>query len=170
LIKQFDADDKKVPGRTLRGIDLTVKDSLDLPISRLEEYKTFDSVLFESLSKYLSFYVNDCFFPCRHESKGLIDTGYQIQKTSPGSVGYTWHHDFILFNSYSPRILTFIWYLNTVEEGGETEFITGEKIKPEQGKLLMFPATWSMGHRGLPPISGEKYICTGWFIQDFANI
>jgi hypothetical protein len=35
-------------------------------------------------------------------------------------------------------------------------------VKPEAGKLLFFPATWTYPHRGMMPISNDKYIITGW--------
>jgi hypothetical protein len=49
-----------------------------------------------------------------------------------------------------------------VEEGGETEFWGDYKIKPEKGKLLLFPACWTFPHCGKMPISDNKYIITGW--------
>ena len=48
------------------------------------------------------------------------------------------------------------------EYDGYTEFKNGIKIQPEQGKLLIFPAVWSYIHRGFPPKTETKYICTGW--------
>ena len=60
------------------------------------------------------------------------------------------------------RKLTFIWYLNDIIEGGDTEFSSGLKIKPETGKIVIFPALWPWVHRGNPPKSENKYICTGW--------
>ena len=41
-------------------------------------------------------------------------------------------------------------YLNTLDynEGGITEFINGRKIKPDIGKILIFPSNWSFVHRG----------------------
>ena len=81
--------------------------------------------------------------------------GFQIQRTKPDE-GYAWHND-----SCSQRLLTWIWYLNDVEEG-YTEFYDGFKVKPETGKLMIFPATWQYPHRGVPPKTGLKYICTGW--------
>ena len=60
------------------------------------------------------------------------------------------------------RKLTFIWYLNDIKDGGYTEFIDGTKIKPEVGKLVIFPASWEFLHRGVPPKSEDKYLCTGW--------
>jgi hypothetical protein len=59
------------------------------------------------------------------------------------------------------RLLTFIWYLNDVTDGGETEFING-KIKPKTGKLLIFPSSWNYYHKGNMPLSNDKYIITGW--------
>ena len=54
------------------------------------------------------------------------------------------------------------WYLNDVEDGGETEFCGDFTIRPEVGKLIFFPASWCYPHRGKMPISGDKYIITGW--------
>ena len=56
-----------------------------------------------------------------------------------------------------------ILYLNEDFEGGETEFLNGRKIKPETGKLVLFPSTWCMVHRGCPVTEGQKYLCVGWF-------
>ncbi len=83
-----------------------------------------------------------------------------MQKTKPGEY-YKWHHD-SLSNKNKERLLSFIWYLNDVHVGGHTEFIDGTKIKPETGKLLIFPSTWTYVHQGAPPISNTKYIITGW--------
>lgn len=62
-------------------------------------------------------------------------------------------------NDYSSakRFLSFFWYLNDVDIGGETVF--GDfRIKPKQGKLVVFPPLWMFPHSGNPPISGTKYI------------
>ena len=68
---------------------------------------------------------------------------------------------------YKTSYLTYIWYLNDVIEGGETEFFGNYKIKPEVGKLVLFPACWSFPHCGLMPISSNKYIITGWLYLSF---
>ena len=64
-------------------------------------------------------------------------------------------------NQATGRIITFIWYLNNVEEGGETLF-EDFKIKPMEGSSLFFPATWTYPHSGAMPTSNDKYIITGW--------
>ena len=58
-------------------------------------------------------------------------------------------------------------YLNTIEEGGETEFLYLKKReKPVEGKLLIFPAGFTHTHRGNPPLKGDKYILTSW-LEEF---
>jgi len=55
------------------------------------------------------------------------------------------------------RFLSFFWYLNDVENGGETVF-EDLIIKPKRGKLVIFPPLWMFPHRGNPPISNSKYL------------
>jgi hypothetical protein len=59
------------------------------------------------------------------------------------------------------RFLSFLWYLNDVNHGGETVF-TGLKIKPKRGNLLIFPPLWLFPHRGNSPISEAKYVMSGY--------
>lgn len=62
----------------------------------------------------------------------------------------------------SKRYLSYLLYLNDVEEGGETTFGKNDElvIKPKAGNLLMFPPLWTYLHTGKKPISGNKYILT----------
>ena len=67
----------------------------------------------------------------------------------------------------SSRVMAYTLYLNSVEEGGETEFLyQGVKIKPEPGKLAIFPAYYTHPHRGNPIYKGIKYIVSGWYTFD----
>ena len=87
---------------------------------------------------------------------------YKIQKTSPGQGYHIWHYE-NMRRAFCPRILVYTLYLNDVEEGGETEFLYASKrIKPEAGTFTLFPAAFTHTHRGNPPLSGDKYILTGW--------
>lgn len=55
-------------------------------------------------------------------------------------------------------------YLNTVENGGGTEFKYYNHVeKAEKGKLLIWPPDFTHTHRGLPSETEEKYILTGWY-------
>jgi hypothetical protein len=89
-----------------------------------------------------------------------------IQQYKSNKGRYIYHNDFAVDTKLSRyRVLTYIWYLNDVNEGGETIIWDNHKIKPTTGKLLLFPATWTYPHSGLMPISNDKYIITGWVYQ-----
>lgn len=92
----------------------------------------------------------------------IIESNISLSKYTKNNGFYTFHNDFNVDNQNGYRLLTFIWYINDVAIGGETEFIDGTKILPKQGKLLMFPSTWTYAHRGNMPISSDKYIIVGW--------
>jgi hypothetical protein len=86
----------------------------------------------------------------------------KIQKTKIGGGYHLWHCE-TGTRAESSRVLNFILYLNDVEDGGETEFLYYHKrIKPKKGTLILFPAGLTHTHRGNPPLSGNKYILTGW--------
>lgn len=86
----------------------------------------------------------------------------KLQKTKIGEAYHQWHFESGT-RERSTRILTFILYLNDVEEGGETEFLYYPKrVKPKQGTILLFPGSLTHTHRGNQSFSGDKYIITGW--------
>lgn len=88
--------------------------------------------------------------------------GFKIQKTEPGQGYHVWHYEADSMDM-STRLLTWILYLNDVDEGGETEFLyLHSRIKPKKGRLIVWPAGFTHTHRGNPPLSGSKYIATGW--------
>ncbi|WP_159015503.1 2OG-Fe(II) oxygenase [Cognatiluteimonas profundi] len=86
-----------------------------------------------------------------------------LKRYHPQVEGFEPHFDSI--DDYSSRYMVFLWYLNTVEEGGETEFCDlGIKVAPKAGRLLMFPPYWMFQHAGRPPISGDKYILSTYLM------
>ncbi len=73
------------------------------------------------------------------------------------------HFDSI--NEAANRYLVFLWYLNDVVEGGETEFCDlGVRVQARAGRLLMFPPYWMYQHAGLPPRSNDKYILSTYLL------
>lgn len=178
LIKRFEEDTRKTPGVVGYPSRVsTIKKSIDLMISLHKDWKDLDNYLHKQLGEGLKKYkehlsklgvggILDSIF-----SEGNItDTGYQIQKTTLGEY-YGWHSDSCVRDK---RFLTFLWYLtdhDDLSEGGRTAFHPcagdgGKLIVPEQGKLIIFPATWTYLHSGLvfsPRDENKiKYICTGW--------
>jgi hypothetical protein len=96
------------------------------------------------------------------ESGGHANYSFKIQKTKIGGGYHVWHYESCARET-SQRLLTWILYLNDVQEGGETEFLYQHtRVKPEQGTLVIWPAAFTHTHRGNPPLSNEKYIVTGW--------
>ena len=134
-----------------------------------EELKYEDTYVSQQLGRYLVKYFNE--LDLSGEAKGLIgnsDSGYQMQKYTKNEGRYIFHHDFSVEfkrrdegNQIGYRTLTFLFYLNDVEEGGETTF-PEFKVKPKKGSLLLFPATWNYVHSANIPKSNDKYIITGW--------
>lgn len=87
---------------------------------------------------------------------------HKVQKTLPQGGYHVWHYE-QGNGAHMRRVLVYTLYLNDVEEGGETEFLYQSKRYPaRKGDICIFPAHFTHPHRGNPPLSGEKYIMTGW--------
>jgi len=85
-----------------------------------------------------------------------------MQKTEIGQGYHVWHYESSTRGNCT-RLLSWILYLNDVEEGGETEFLhLHRRVKPKAGTFVLFPAAFTHTHRGNPPLSNTKYIATGW--------
>ena len=166
-IQKFNKDENKYQGLVGDGVNLEVKQSLDLGISDNDDWIEEDNIFYNSFKNTLKSYQEWLSHPFPDNCfRGRIeDTGYQIQETKPGEF-YKWHQD-----GMDCRMLTIIWYLNDIDEDGYTELYTRLKIQPKMGKILMFPALWPWIHRGYPPKYETKYICTGWIrnISDEIN-
>ena len=69
------------------------------------------------------------------------------------------------------RYLSFMWYLNDVVDGGETEFAElGLKIQPKAGALMMFPPIWMFPHKGHLLNSGKKYLLSTYLLYPESKI
>lgn len=98
----------------------------------------------------------------------------QAQKYRATEGGYPYWHSEVYPqkgpNDSLHRILLFMFYLNDVEEGGETEFYyQNKKIKPKKGSMVIAPAYFTHTHRGCVPISNDKYILTSWVLFNKAE-
>ena len=163
MIERFERHaDEQYPGRIGQNVqhDDSIKRSTDLVMSGKPHWQDLDRELFRSLNRTLAeFRESYPFF-----AGPFKDMGYGIQRYNPGE-HYHWHidggsHDF------SQRQLVAIWYLNDVPgPGGETEFLFQDiLIKPEQGKLVLFPPFWTHEHRAVTLQKGVKYIATTWVV------
>jgi len=171
IIRRFDVDERKFEGGVSygdgsHGVEPGLKKCTELYLSAHDDWKDIDDILFgEVKSKILLLRKKYLGLQRIHK---VMDEGYRIKHyKNDGSEFFNWHIDSNGRNQ-GHRYYVIQWYLNTVEEGGETEFrLPGEdgeniKIKPVQGTMCCFPPFWTHEHRGLAPISGEKYLATTW--------
>jgi len=96
------------------------------------------------------------------------------QRYTAGSGGYPyWHSEVypqLQHNDALHRVLLFMYYLNDVEEGGETEFYYQNRaVKPKAGRMVIAPAYFTHTHRGQIPKSNDKYIITSWLLFNRAE-
>jgi hypothetical protein len=168
IINLFESSMFKKPGETLSGMNKEIKDTTDLHFS-IEPtlFKDIDVILYNELNNNLCKYIEKVNKLCYHlDNIQYTDTGFQIQKYIKNTGKYAYHNDAqIIIQKNKTRILTFLWYLNDIEEGGETEFFGNYRIKPKCGKFIMFPSTWTFPHCGNIPKSSNKYIITGWIYK-----
>lgn len=177
LIELFDNEKNKYHGLTLGGLRKDYKDTTDFPIPKEDEkwsniINFLNKELTNKLGKYIESntknkYTNNYGVKfCLFENELSIDS-FIMKKYDRQQGKYVYHNDFdIKTNTNSYRLLTFLWYINTVEEGGETVFLDDFEIKPEKGKLVLFPSFWCFPHTGKMPISSNKYIITGWIYSN----
>ena len=163
IIKRFEnSSDQHYQGRIGQNFkeDTSIKKSTDMVISGKDEWKDIDELLFTSLAKALSRVKKQFEF----FNGPFKDVGYAVQRTKPGEY-YHWHVD-SGSHQLSDRQLVAIWYLNDIEgPGGETEFLNQAiKVKPETGKLILFPPFWTHEHRGVKLQKSVKYIATTWVV------
>jgi len=101
--------------------------------------------LVNPINDYLKFYS-----VLGKEKMLMYDT--KVKKIPIGGGFHDWHYENMGLQ-VSPRKLVIQVYLNTIEEGGETEFLyMNKRIKAKQGRLIIFPAGFTHTHRGNPPI------------------
>jgi hypothetical protein len=163
MVERFEAaKDEQYPGRIgqLAEEDLSIKRSTDLVVSGKPQWKDVDNNLFRSLGVAMKEFRET--FP--YFKGPFKDMGYALQRTLSGE-HYHWHIDGGS-HEFSQRQLVAVWYLNDVPgPGGETEFLfQGIKIRPQRGKLLLFPPFWTHEHRGVTLQQGVKYIATTWVV------
>ena len=92
-----------------------------------------------------------------------IVNDYNLQKYEPGQGYHALHCE--ASNIWSaPRVLAWMIYLNTVEDGGGTSFPSYDKVTDAvEGRFLIWPSYWTHVHKGIVSPTEKKYIATGWY-------
>lgn len=174
IIDMFEMENDRYPGIVGNGyLNKNVKDTTDFVMtSGGSHWDRINETLIRELTANVTEYIKRCNSMVNDNYKtfytGMLSTtSLQIQKYIQNIGKFTYHEDSrVDFVNKSVRKITFLWYLNDVTDGGETEFWSDYKITPEFGKLILFPAEWSFPHTGKIPISNDKYIITGWLWEN----
>ena len=142
------------------GLDDSAWTELDITPLADEALKGF---FFSQIEEYLSRYNSEVGLSISVPNSPRL-AEFRMKRYRPGlDEKFQLHFDSI--NEVADRYLVFLWYLNDVAEGGETEFPDLRvKVAARAGRLLMFPPYWMYQHTGLPPRSGDKYILSTYML------
>ena len=117
----------------------------------------FEQQLAVTLQKYLNLY-QDSNIVFATQQNPLYHEGFRMKRyMNDGTEHHGYHADSCQGNN--KRILAVLFYLNSVDVGGETSFLNqGVVVAPVAGRLVMFPTSFSFVHAGRRPLSNAKYV------------
>ena len=178
--KSLTRKDYNQNGYFRKDVKNSMQYNIILSTEKNDNWLKIEKHLHEELQKKLSLYITELKTSNKYVGFGsFIDNnlltvegfGFTFLRYIQNDGYYNIHQDGdVNWKHGASRVITFIWYLNDVSEGGETEFWENYKVKPETGKLLLFPATWSYTHKGCIPITNDKYIIAGHLSMRDKNI
>ena len=158
--KFYDKDTKKHNGSTGSGYEPSMKNTIDWYIIDKYFLNKYQDIYNKTLKEVVNYYV-------QLSEMDFFWSGLQFQKNKKDEGFFRWHTDNSENINSPSRFLGYIFYLNDVEEGGETEFrYQNINIKPKKGTIVIFPSTWVYYHRGVAPVSNDKYIITTFAMAD----
>lgn len=160
VVNYFESNKSLQAAGTLDTGPSDMKKSMDVAVSAEHEaILPYSHALKLCVDEYKKLY------PCLDKSISTwsMTEPMNIQKYKPKEGFLEWHTE----NSNplsSLRMLVFMTYLNTVDDGGETEWLhQSVKLKPQKGLTVLWPSDWTHMHKGCVSKTQKKYIITGWF-------
>ena len=153
-----------IPGAV--GMDRRVKpetkESLDLPMNLNRETEV-DCIIIDSLFEKRNEYVEKHPFLDNELKLWNVRSGYNLQKYLPGKGFYKNHCENVGGDSVV-RVLAWMYYLNTIKDGGGTYFTDYDlSMNAVAGRCVIWPAFFTHTHHGIVSKTETKYIATGWF-------
>ena len=171
IINYFESDDVywsvKQTGSSTGGVNKKIKDSQDryMLIENDGTYQNnvVNNILGSSLMTFVDKYKKE-----NPEINNLnfwkVKPEYNLQKYELGGGYHRLHCENYNTGSFSNVILVWMYYLNTVKEGGGTYFSNFDfTVNAVKGRLVIWPPYWTHMHKGIVSNTSQKYIATGWF-------
>ena len=166
-------DNKMLYGDTgMNYSRVDVQGRKDISLSECQQFgsfKPFYNKINSIIHKHMVHYINE--FNKGGGTGFYTITGYKFQKSVEGGGFTAWHSELPIFKPMWEKVRDRfgVWsiYLNDTDTG-YTDFMHQKlSIKPETGKLVMWPAYFTHTHRANPDLKEDKYIITGWLETDY---
>ena len=138
------------------GIDLSVKDSIELPNLRFSNGDLISNLIRTKLQFSINKYIKKYSHIPQLNTWGVED-GYTFKKFEKGGGYKSWHHEHGPKNQ-SERILAWMFYLN---DASGTEFMHYPTVRAKIGRCVIWPAGLTHMHKSQIN-KGLKYIISGW--------
>jgi hypothetical protein len=155
-IQRFENDPRKIRGLVGEGVYRPeFKGTTEIDFNEIPEgWQDVVSTISQNLKHHLRLYMKQ--WGRAFKDVDITHEGFRMSRYDPGEI-FNWHSDNI--GSALSRVITAMWYLNDVDEGGETEYMwNGRAVKPVEGRMVLIPVGWTYYHRSAPPVTGPKYI------------
>ena len=166
-------DNKTLYGDTgMNYSRVDVQGRKDISLSECQQFgsfKPFYNQINSIIHKHMVHYINE--FNKGGGTGFYTITGYKFQKSVEGGGFTAWHSELPVFKpmweKVRDRFGVWTFYLNDTDTG-YTDFMHQKlSIKPETGKLVIWPAYFTHKHRANPDLKEDKYIITGWLETDY---
>ena len=172
IIDYFESDDGywslRQEGMMLDdNIDKEWKDSEDRTLTMFNNECFNDNFVNHIIAKSINIHIEK--YKKENPEIDMMDpwalrNGYNLQKYKPGGGYHKLHCENYNTGTHHSNILVWMFFLNTIEEGGGTYFSNYDlTINALEGRLVLWPPYWTHMHKGVVSKTSQKYIATGWF-------
>ena len=166
-IDRFEADERRHPstvGKDVKREDPGRTGTILFIDESMDDWQDVVLQTHTAVKKAVTEYAKDFPALAEHLASGRIGCRYpRIERVDPGQ-GFDWHADNARSDT-AERIIACLLYLSDIEDGGYTEFEhQNTKVKPEAGKIVVFPPFWTHIHRGVTPVQANKYTMSFFWV------
>ncbi len=142
----------------------------DSSISNCDQFGSFNR-FYNKLNSIINKHVKNYLEELRAGQGYYIITGYKLQKSTKGGGFTAWHSELPVFSpkweTFRERFGVWTFYLNDTDTGYTDFMYQNLSVKPETGKLVIWPSYHTHRHRANPDLKEDKYIITGWLETDY---